>query len=201
MISTAFFNIYRPIRTPSQEYLLTVVTPPAAEPVSSADLAAHLYLTGTEDQSLVNALAAAAREIVETEAKIVLMPTTFDVSFNTFDDAGLRIPVRPVTSVVSVKYLDQTGTLQTLSPSAYDVELRNIYSRVKPKYGTVFPPAYFFPNSVTIRFTAGATTVSPTVVALIKMLTTHLYENRGESAAKYTATIDRLLNLINAPTV
>jgi uncharacterized phiE125 gp8 family phage protein len=182
------------------EYNLTVVTPPASEPIPYKDVARQLNLSENDDRELVVGLTDAAQKIVEDHTGLALSPTTYDVSFDRFDDQyGLVIPKRPVTSVTSVKYLDASGVQQTLSTSAYDVDAK-LYTRIRPKYATCFPVSGYAPNSVTVRFVAGASTVPSMAAQVVKMLAVHLYENRGEEAADLPESVLRMLALLSAPT-
>jgi len=154
-------------------------------------------------------LGMAGRQYVETATKLTLIQTTYDVSFDVMDNNGIRLPRRPVTSVVSVKYTDQSGNVITLDPSQYDVDTKSIWTTIRPKPTSVFPVTSFSPNAVTVRFTAGTTTDTATVSPMAKLAVTswvaHQYENR--EAASETAmkplpyAFDAILMLLSAPGV
>lgn len=169
--------------TLDQQYNLTVVTPAAVQPVTLSELADQMNLDdGGYSEALVTAYGFAGREWLEATTKSVLISTTYDCSFDVMDNCGIRLPRRPVTSVASVKYLDQSGTLQTLDPSKYDVDTKSIWTVIRPKPNSAFPITSFSPNAVTIRFTAGsasdATGVSPLAKLAITSWAAHQYENR-----------------------
>jgi uncharacterized phiE125 gp8 family phage protein len=171
------------------QYNLTVVTPPSTEPVSFDELADQLRLDQTDDQAYVQALGQAGRQYVETSTKLTLMQTTYTASYDTFNDCGIKLPRRPVTSVTSVQYYDQNGTLRTLSTDQYWVDTKSIWTRIRPVVGTVFPITQIGrPNTVTVTFVAGTATDAANVSELAKLAITSwvafMYENREAAASE-----------------
>lgn len=78
--------------------------------------------------------------------------------WNSFRAGEIRIPLPPLASVESVKYLDSTETLQTVSSSLYRiVDGGGQVSSIIPKVGQVWPIAICAPDAVRIEFTAGYT--------------------------------------------
>jgi uncharacterized phiE125 gp8 family phage protein len=96
------------------------------------------------------------------------------------DETAIILPRGPVLSVDSITYKDQTGTVQTLSPSAYNADLLSQPARITPTYGTVWPVALYDTNSVTITFTAGYQNVPQSFIHAIKLIVGAYYENRSE---------------------
>src|SRR4051812_27819563 len=75
---------------------LTVTTPPASEPVTAAELAAHLKLnTGTAEYDALTGFIKAARELFERHTGRILLPTVFRQSLTELSAAVelLRAPV------------------------------------------------------------------------------------------------------------
>src|SRR6185437_8589218 len=106
-----------------------------------------------------------------------------------FHDCGMKLPRRPVQSVTSVQYLDINGTLQTLSPSTYQVDVKSTWTRILPVVGTCFPVTQIGQtNAVTITFVAGTATDPANVSELAKLAITSLvafwYENREAAASE-----------------
>ena len=71
------------------------------------------------------------------------------------DWGTIHLPYPEVQGVVSVSYLDGTGTRITLAPGAYVLSGREL----SPAFGTLWPVAQPLPGSVAIRYTAGYATV------------------------------------------
>lgn len=112
-----------------------------------------------------------------------LINQTWDWTLDTFL-AVLQVPLPPLQSVTSVKYLDAAGALQTLDPSAYAVIGAGgaDKARIVPAYGTTWPATRSFPGAVTVRFVAG---YGPEYLGIpaplrhaIMMHAASLYENR-----------------------
>ena len=167
------------------QYNLVTTVPATSEPVSYDDMADHMRLDQTDDQSLVTALAIAGRIYVETYTKLTLIQTTYQVSFDTFDYCtGLKLPHRPVVSgTISITYIDQSGNTQTLSPSLYAVDTKSVWTRIRPASNQTWPQTQAgTPNAVTITFTAGTSTTAAGVSELaklaIKSWAAAQYENR-----------------------
>ena len=209
LYNSSFIHFSQPSpNTRDQLYNLAVVTP-AAEPVTWQELADQLRLDGSDDQPYVTALGIAGRMYVEASTKLTLVSTTYDVSYDVLDNNGIRLPRRPVTAVASVKYIDQQGTQQTLSPSLYDIDTKSIWTTIRPKPNIAFPVTTFSPNAVTVRFTAGTATDAASVSPLAKLAITswvaHQYENReAVTAGKMEAlplALESILWLLSSPGV
>ncbi|MDA4633239.1 phage head-tail connector protein, partial [Escherichia coli] len=82
---------------------ITVVRPPAVEPVALADLRQFLRLSGTGEDALLSGLLKAARETLETLTGLVLIKQQLRFYTDRWPNDGLiRIDRYPVQSVVSV---------------------------------------------------------------------------------------------------
>lgn len=113
------------------------------------------------------------------------------------------LPMGPVTAVNSITYIDaNTGVLTTLDPSQYlaliggsDATAGSVApARVCPAYGLAWPVARYVPNSVTVNYTAGYSTVPGGVRRAIHYLTLFLYQHRGDDGAEVPwEAIDNLL--------
>lgn len=112
----------------------------------------------------------------------------------------IDIPRPPLQAINAVQYFDFTGTLQTLDSSRYNVSL-GTPARIQPQYSMVWPISRPTIDSVQIQFTSGygpsPTNVPLTIVAAMKLLVGHWYENRswvGEgSFAEVPRTVEALL--------
>lgn len=133
---------------------LRLITPPAAEPVTLADLRAIMGITDPTDtarDAVMTARLSAAREWAEEFTRRAIITQTWALYADAFpchfDLKG------PLQSVESVKYLDSSGIEQTLSTDNYYVD--TISARVYPAYGKTWPTTYSRTNAVTVRHVAG----------------------------------------------
>jgi uncharacterized phiE125 gp8 family phage protein len=163
---------------------LNVVTPPASEPVTSTDAKLHLRVDGSSDDTLINALITAGRQVVETRTKRALINTTFDATYPAFpdDDRPIVLPVAPVSSIAGVSYYDYAGTLTTLATSAYRFNSGTPAS-IEPSSTADWPSTEDDrTDAVIVRLVAGYGSTSASVPATLRqavlMLIGGMYENR-----------------------
>ena len=93
------------------------------------------------------------------------------------------LPKAPVSSVTHVKYYDNDNTASTFASSNYYVDTISQQARVVLKTGASWPTVSETrnANAYEIKYVAGyggASDVPEPIVQAIKVLTTHLYENR-----------------------
>lgn len=169
---------------------LSLVSAPAAEPVSLADAKAFLNApSGTQDDTLITALQLSARQWVEEYLNRSLITQTWDWMLDRFPWWSLQNPFRalevprgPIQSISSVKYVDQGGTTQTYDPTKYAIDVASVPPRLTPVYGVPWPIPRYVPNAVTVRFVAGygadGTKVPEPINKAIMMLINTHYEQR-----------------------
>jgi uncharacterized phiE125 gp8 family phage protein len=188
----------------------SVVTGPAVEPVTYAELADWLRLPTVDDRAVVVALETAGRMYVEQVTRYTLITTTFALHLDWFPEA-IILPARPVQAVTSITYIDPSGTTQTLDPSRYLLDAQGPRPIVIPPLGSFFPvPKVQQPNAVTVTFTAGfgdspAQVPEPYKLA-IKIWVATNYNQReavvmGRTPAIVPHTFDHLLRLSSLPEV
>lgn len=131
-----------------------VITPP--EPIvtwAAAD--AHLKLDGdTSQQAFVESLIAAATGHIDGPNGWLgraLGVQTLEARGESFWPDDWRLPYPPHIDVVSVKYVDGAGVLQTVDSAAYELDERAIL----PAYGTSWPTPRGSRASVQLRYRAG----------------------------------------------
>lgn len=171
--------------------LLTLITPAAVEPVTLAEVKAHLRLSGTDDDALLTGLIAAVRQQAESLTGRVLVESVWEWSF----DGGLAgvvdLPLSPSTALVS---LTMDGV--AVDSGLYAFTPASTESHGSPLFATL-EPVDEWPDGdeVVIRFKAGwpvtapATPTTPAAIKswmLVRIAT--LYEHResivvGQSVA------------------
>ncbi|MFD1304212.1 head-tail connector protein, partial [Methylobacterium marchantiae] len=147
---------------------LKLITAPTAEPITLDEAKAHLRVEGTDDDAYITSLIAAARQSVESLTGRALMSQAWELALDEFPrscaadyrslgryQAAIDIPMPPLVSIESIKYVDTAGVQQTLDDSARQVDDYNAPARVVPAYGTTWPAARCQPNAVLIRFACG----------------------------------------------
>lgn len=166
-------------------YGLSIVTPPAEEPITLAEAKAHLRVTFDDDNSYITDLIIAARQWFEEQTYQQVITATWDLLLDEFPtgDDPIRIPRAPLASVTSVSYTDTAGDPQTWSSDDYKVSATRQPGIIRPAYGEVYPIARAEADSVTVRFVAGygaASAVPDLIKAAIKLIVGQMYEFREE---------------------
>jgi uncharacterized phiE125 gp8 family phage protein len=129
---------------------------------------------------LISFLISAARELVEKEANLPLLPQTWELALDSWPSFPVRLPRAPVSSIVSITYLDPLNALQTLSPSGY-VLRGGQPSRLDIVGGFVLPALSDQIEAVRVRMICGfadAASVPNRAKQAIRFLAAHWYENR-----------------------
>jgi hypothetical protein len=166
-----------------QHFALQVVTPPAAEPVSTAEAKQHLRVDGAYDDALISSLIGAAREMVEARTGRALVQATYRLTLDAFpllpntqyapgnpnvvtpvvhnvwplDPSAwaILLPRSPLVSVSSLAYYDVNGVLTTLAGSGYITDADSEPPRLVPTAGASWPSSQYRPGAVRVTFVAG----------------------------------------------
>lgn len=184
--------------------------PPTVEPISLAQAKKHLNQPDdfTDDDTLIEALIAAARDYAEIETGRSLCTQKWRLTLDSFPGPslmgvqfgrGYSIPKHaivlerpPVLSIESIQYLDTSSTQQTMPPANYiDPTLGGTVRhdgrpRITPVFGQIWPINQPQIGSVWVNYTAGygdasaVATEVPGVIAWMKLRLASLYENREE---------------------
>lgn len=168
-----------------------LITAPTVEPVTLAEVKAHLRITHSDEDDLLNAYIKSAREYTERYLSRSLVQQTWDIFYDVFPltDEPLEIPLPPLQSVSSIKYFDSSNVEQTWDSASYTVDTDAVMPKVYPAIDQVYPSSRYYPKSVTVRVLTGyqdsgaspvdlADGVPETIKTAIKILVAHYNENR-----------------------
>jgi uncharacterized phiE125 gp8 family phage protein len=86
----------------------------------------------------------------------------------------------PVTSIVSVTYVDQAFDLVTMHPASYYLDDYQSPASIINAAGTSWPATGAVANAVKVRYVVGSTAIHESIKAAILVLVAHLYFNRGD---------------------
>ncbi len=166
---------------------MTLITtrPPVGEPVTVAEVKAHLRLSHASDDAQIGALVAAARETVEREAQVAMIERGYRLVLDALPMSGrTTLPVHPVTQVTAVTMYDGDG-----NPSVYPLAGLVLD-------GFAVPPRLVFRqapipgrcvNGIEIDFDAGfgesGTDVPNMLRRAVILLAAHWYEFRADFRA------------------
>lgn len=104
---------------------ITIITPPASEPLSLAEARLFLRVDHTAEDSVITMLIAAAREAVEAACGRALITRRVRESLDIWrSDAvnGAVLGLGPVSNVVAVRLLADNGAQSIIDPERYRLE-------------------------------------------------------------------------------
>lgn len=158
----------------------TLVTPPGTEIVTLTEAKAHLRVTHTDEDALIASVISAAQGWVEDFTERALITQTWDYFLDAFP-CEIVLPLPPLQSVTSVKYVDPDGVEQTLASSEYTVDTAAVNGIVRLGYGKSWPSTRVQANAVTVRFVAGygvASAVPAAIKSACLLIIGELYARR-----------------------
>lgn len=190
-------------------YGLAIVTPPASEPLTLAEAKAHLRIDHADQDGRINGLIRAAREYVERHTGRQLMQAEWNVTFDRFPCSSaeeLRLPLWPVQSISSIKYLDAAGVEQTWSSASYTAYVAREPAIIRPSYGNYWPSTRDEPGAVRVRQVSGyasAAAIPEIAKQVMYLLIGHWDEHReavvtGGLPAALQLSVESLLSLLSA---
>lgn len=161
-----------------------VITEPTVEPITLAEAKTHLRVNNSLENDLITALIVAARQWVEGYTMRPLMTQTLQANYDYLTTTEILLNKFPIQSITSVKYIDLSGTEQTIDSSTYTTDLISPIGRIKL---ASIPSSKTTLNAIKIRFVAGYTSaelVPKTYKSAMYLLIAHLYENRQEAQSQ-----------------
>lgn len=159
---------------------LTLKTAPGTEPLTLAEAKLHCKVDIADDDTLITALIVAARQQVEHRTGRALVTQQWELTLERFA-ARILLPHPALVSVQSVKYLDDSGVLQTLASTEYQVVISELVGYIQLAYGKSWPSCRAQPDSVVVAYTAGygaAAAVPSSIKAWMLMAIGTMYGQR-----------------------
>jgi uncharacterized phiE125 gp8 family phage protein len=179
---------------------------PATEPISVADLKAHLRLDSTAEDAALASFITTARLQIEVALSLALITQHWTWTFDQWPArASIELPISPVQSILSFNVRRSDG-LMSVPPSATILDGDGIAARLITKEGWPTPavPA----QGIAIAFAAGYGTTAADVPAPLRhavlLLASHWYGHRDTAAtcgslAPSSAAVDHLLAPFRRP--
>lgn len=139
---------------------LTRITAPATPPISLADAKVHLRVPSGDSSkdTLINALIDAVTSHYDGWTGVLgraMVTQTWDVVLDAFPAGAIQIPLTPLQSVTSVKYLDTAGVEQTVDSNNYYVDTLSPDGWVVPDSDFSWPSTMAAVNAVAVRCVVG----------------------------------------------
>jgi len=163
---------------------LHLVTPPALEPVSVAELKAHAAVDGDDQDAMLTALIGTARTVIERRRSLAMITQVWAWSGPAAaGKASLPLPLAPVRSAaaVSIRYRTEAGDDIDLPADAFRLVASEVLPRLVPA-GAWPAMARTAPDALTVTFTAGFGATAENVPLPLRqevlMYATALYDRR-----------------------
>ena len=178
----------------------TRVIEPAVEPVSLAEMKAHLRLTSTAEDALLDQLISSARAQVEQETRRALITQSWRLYLDGWPVGRVvQLPVAPVQRIDQILIFDEDGVPHSLEETYWRLDKSTSPARIRVKPGAGLPSSAVM--SIEIDFTAGygaaASDVSADLRQSVRLLAAHWFEHREAGAELAMASmplgLDRLL--------
>ena len=154
-----------------------------ADLLTLAEIKPHLQITHARDDALLGSLLKAATEWLDGENGVLgqaIVDRTYQWKTGEFLPL-MRFPIRPVSLIQSITYLDSNGASQTVPNTAYYLFADALGPYIKPVSGYPWPLAQCRDDAITVNFTAGMGTpgqVPQPLKSAALMIIAHLYHNR-----------------------
>ena len=166
------------------------------EPVTVDEVLEQLRLDNTEQNLMIENQILTARLAIEKELNRALVYSTYQLSFDRFDDKEFELLLSDEADEIKIKYFDVNNVEQTLAPSAYFVDSARSPVKVFLAY---LPNTYEDrPSAVTVKYNTGyIDTIPQPIKQAIIMLACDLYLNpevKTEVKLYQNKTYNLLLN-------
>lgn len=188
-------------------YGLSLVTAPAAEPVSLAEAKKQVEVATayTAHDSHLTRLITAARLYAEKWTHRQIVTATWDYVMDRFPCGidPIILPLAPLQSVTTLKYYNTDDTQQTWSSANYLVSTARTPGQIQLALNVNWPAISGRRDAITVRFVAGyglAAACPEDLKAAMLLLIGHWFENRtevitGTITAKIPIAAERLLDM------
>jgi len=177
---------------------LILKTAPVTSIVSLEEVKKHVNMLNDDNDELLKGYIASAATYLDGSNGILgraVRTQSWELRINGFpsdsycysrnDVMGIDIPLPPLQTIDSFKYVDTDGSLTDVDIDDYQlIENGNFPATLIPAFDSCWPVARFEPNAVRIEFTAGFADDSPILASIklaVKQIISLWYENREAS--------------------
>lgn len=181
---------------------LVLTSGPAQEPLTLADLKAHLRIDSNAEDVLLGSLLLTSRLHIEAALDIALITQTWMLVLDRWPaGAALDIPMSPLQAVTGVRVKASTAATINVPSTSYLVDIASRPPRLVWN-GEARPDPGIKAGGIEIDFTAGFGADGASVPAPLKhailLLTAHWYEHRdpveiGSAAARIPDAVSDLI--------
>lgn len=180
--------------------MISVVTPPAIEPVSLTEAKAHCRVDGSSDDAVLMAMIPTAREIGEAFTGRKWITQTVDYTLETGSwpwGRYIEIPVGYIQSITSLTYIDSAGNPATFASSNWYLEQTSAHGRLRLNNDAFWPTTTLRDaNAITIRVVCGygaaSTDVPAPLIHGLKLLIGAMFAHREDFVVEQGVTVSSI---------
>ena len=159
-----------------------LITGPAVEPVTVAEMRAFLRLDDVAEDELVNGLITTARECVEAASRRMLIAQTWRLHGDRWPPDGVvNLSLSPLIAVEAVRVFDAGGVATVVAPTLYRVDAASDPARIAVDQAAPAPGR--LPGieiDVRVGYGAVAEAVPAPLRHALRMIVARWFENRGD---------------------
>ena len=161
------------------------ITGPATYPVTYEEVLRQCVIDNDTDFELLNEYIKRATDLIDGPYGIgvVMVSQVWEMALDSIPSV-IKIPIYPILSVDSIKYIDSNGDEQTVDSTVYRVDDYSNPPVICEEYGQSWPSHRNILNGIKIRFTAGFQSVPGDLKQALCMIISHWYENRETASNK-----------------
>lgn len=173
---------------------------PSESPVSLLEAKAHLRVDGSEEDTLIAALLAAAVGHLDGWSGILgrcIMSQTWRQDMSQFPTC-IRLPFPDVQSV-TVAYTNTAAAVQTVSASGYHLVNRTDGAFIELASGAAWPATATQPDAVRVTMVCGYSTVPAGLKAAVLLHIAAMFENREAIGSNTLVALPLAYEFLTAP--
>lgn len=177
-----------------------LLTPPAGEPVTLADVKAFLRVETGDEDDIIAALTTSARMHVEAHTRRALMTQTWRLARDTWPEEGrIAVVPAPLQSLAAARVYDADGTVQSIDAQVFVLDLAGS-SLVFTPWSLPAPgrAAAGIELDVVVGYGDGSAVPEPLKQA-IRLLVAHWYEHRALVTDRSTVALPQTVAALLAP--
>lgn len=162
---------------------VTLLTPPATEPVSLEQAKAWLRVDTPDEDELIAGLIVAARGVIEQQARKCLLAQSWRITLDHWPDDGvIRLPLAPVMAVDAIRVKTSATGETLLASTGYRLDAARglVLITAAPPLPAVMIGGIEI--DVTCGYGATATDVPGPLRLAMRLMIARWYEHRGDGA-------------------
>ncbi len=182
---------------------LTLINPPANEPISVSEIKDHLRILNDDNNDDLSGLGVSARHALEARSGFAFLPQVWAYQTERQGQTDIVLPITPVLEINALEIVHDDGSLEAIDRDHFRVELGSV-SRIRlNQYSLASQVVNFSPRDhIKITFTAGHRSIGdipPELRHAIRILIAHFYENRESASQSRVYSIPRSIDALLAP--